>query len=83
MPVCSGRGDAGDHCCYINGEVCQFLTYEDDVPRCSIWGEWDENWQEAPVGQWFARVYPGYTCADWPQNIPEVRGGLCCWEGIL
>ena len=24
--TCNGRGSAGDHCCYINGEVCEFLS---------------------------------------------------------
>jgi hypothetical protein len=47
----------------------------------------DAEWMEAPVGQWFASVHPGYTCHDWPQNIPyvmvqaETAGPFfaCCW----
>jgi hypothetical protein len=82
--VCTGTGSTGDHCCYIGGEVCEFLDRSDPRrPLCGVWDTMgDETWQNAPVGQWFARKYPGYTCIDWPQNIPEVmaRGrGLCCW----
>lgn len=89
MTVCNGRGDSGDHCCYIGGEVCRFLfTDRGGTPRCTLhdqWGSLNENpeWVAAPVGQWFAANYQGFDCGDWPQNIPNVRGGLCCWEGRL
>lgn len=90
MPVCNGRGDGGDHCCYMAGEVCEFLVYEDDVPRCSVWNldKWKSSrWRNAPVGQWAKNNWPDkkYTCNDWPQNIPnpETLGGLCCWKGKL
>ncbi|MDX1450441.1 MAG: hypothetical protein R3246_15435 [Acidimicrobiia bacterium] len=48
---------------------------------------WDEiggpEWRALPVGRMFADRYPGYTCRDWPQHIPEVMAGdgdKCCWE---
>ena len=85
MVVCApSTPDA--HCCVIEGEVCPALTFDlgQGLYRCSIWNEMgEERWQALPVGRWFARTHPGYTCHDWPQNIPEVmeRGiGLCCWQ---
>lgn len=91
MAKCSGRGDGGDHCCYINGVVCEFLTYEDDLPRCGLrleHGNWhavhaDLRWKNAPVGRWFAARHPGFGCGDWPDKIPaaiEQPGGKCCWQ---
>lgn len=83
--ICNGRGDSGDHCCYIEGEVCQFLDVSGDTPRCTIWVEMDSpKWKKAPVGKWFAKVHPGFNCHDWPQNIPKVMQkpgvNLCCWN---
>lgn len=90
--TCEGRGDQGDHCCYIEGRVCGFLVVVAGQPRCSIWdGVMVGNpvWEQAPVGQFFARRYPGYDCRDWPQNIPELMtkvtsgeinpAAVCCW----
>jgi hypothetical protein len=78
--TCNGHGNVdGGHCCWIDGKVCVF--YADG---CSIWDDiGGEAWQNAPVGARFARVNPGFTCKDWPQNIPEVMAegiGLCCWR---
>ena len=82
--VCTGAGDNGGHCCWIKGQVCEFLTEVDGIPRCSIWDNMKgSSWKSSPVGLWFRENYPGKTCRDWPQNIPEVmeRGvGLCCWS---
>lgn len=85
-PVCTGQGDRdGGHCCWIAGKVCQFLDETGEIPRCSIWDRLgDQEWQNAPIGQLFARAWPGYTCIDWPQNIPEVMAspvGNCCYRG--
>lgn len=86
MVVCNGRGDNGSHCCTINGETCPLLTIDQSgTPRCSVWGQWDEpTYQASAAAAWFAERYPGYTCADWPQNIPELAGrsgpGMCCWK---
>ena len=43
--ICDGSGDNGNHCCYVDGEVCRFLTYVENVPRCSLrleLGSWDK-----------------------------------------
>jgi len=86
---CNGKGSDGDHCCVIKGEVCQFLfVNRGGVPRCMIFEEQPTpEWEEAPVGKWFAENYPGFNCRDWPQNIPEVMEEakemgpfyICCW----
>lgn len=78
-PTCTGRGDNGDHCCYIAGQVCRF--YDDGCSLFAEWGRLSSNpeWVDAPVGRWFAETYPGFDCGDWPQRIPNVRGGLCCY----
>lgn len=85
---CTGTGDNGDHCCYIAGEVCEFLFINrGGVPRCTLIDEWgrladNPKWVAAPVGQWFADNHPGFDCGDWPQRIPQVMRtaiGLCCW----
>lgn len=89
MAVCNGRGDRdGGHCCWIGGEVCELLTHDESgTPRCSVWGEFDNPvWLESRVGRWFADGYPGFTCADWPQNIPEAMSstsGKCCWQEVV
>ncbi len=84
MSTCNGQGANGDHCCWINGEVCIYLDTSGPIPRCAIWGHWDGRWHQSPVGRWFAKNYPGYNCGDWPQNIPEVVQtgpySLCCWS---
>lgn len=85
--ACNGRGDSGGHCCWIKGQVCEFLfVNRGGTPRCSLWDEMPTpEWENAPVGQWFAETRPGYTCRDWPQNIPEVMAegvGLCCWQEV-
>ena len=82
---CNGKGDNGDHCCYINGQICEFLFINrGGVPRCKIWDQMNSDiWRNAPVGVWMTERYPGYTCHDWPQNIPEVMANarnLCCWN---
>ena len=92
MGACSGRGSNGTHCCYIAGQVCQFLTFEGTLARCSLFNEWgalaeNPDWRDAPVGRFFAEKYPGFECGDWPQNIPEVMAAAatagpfyaCCW----
>lgn len=83
MPICDGRGDVdGGHCCWIAGEVCEFLNEE--ARRCSVWDKMGTvRWKRSPVGRWFADNYPGFNCSDWPQNIPTVMAdgvGLCCWS---
>lgn len=90
MPVCNGRGDGGDHCCYIGGKICQFLVRVNGLPRCSLWPYTERlldvaEWRTAPVGLMFNGRWPGKDCKDWPQNIPSEmeRGtGLCCWNEV-
>ena len=85
MTVCTGRGDNGGHCCYIGGKVCYF--YDDGCTLRAELGSWeavhsDRRWKRSKVGKWFAVNYSGFGCGDWPQKIPNVRGGLCCWSDI-
>ena len=66
----------------MGGQVCQYLDV--DTVRCTIFDTAPDvpGYDESPVGQYFAEWYPGFTCRDWPQNIPAVmtKGvGLCCW----
>lgn len=79
------KDDNVDHCCVIEGKVCKFLLFEGGLPRCTLyawWGKLDRipAWREAPVGKFFDKVYPGYDCGDWPQAIPNVTRGRCCFE---
>ena len=90
---CHGNGP--DHCCYINGGVCQFLE-EDTVPGrrwvCGLYrelGDWaavhsDPRYQAAPIADWFTRTHPGYGCGDYPQHVPEKMAatGRCCFEPV-
>lgn len=88
--TCTGQGDNGGHCCWIDGTVCSYLVEVDGLPRCGKLielGSWeavkkDRNWRRSKVGKWFKRIWPGedYGCGDWPQNIPDVPGGRCCWQ---
>ncbi len=90
--ICTGRGDrGGGHCCYIGGKVCQFLTFDGDLPRCGLLlelGSWervhtDKRYLAAPVAQFYVDRYPGFGCGDWPQNIPEALAdpdSSCCWR---
>lgn len=85
---CDGNG--GNHCCYLAGKQCELLTHIDGVPRCSLMlehGDWskvhaDPRYIAAGLPEFYERRWPGmgYGCGDWPQNIPNCRGGLCCFE---
>ncbi len=80
--TCNSRGDDGDHCCYINGEVCQYLDVA--TVRCIIYDTAPNvsGYDESPVGRYFAEFYPGFTCRDWPQNIPAAPN-QCCFAGVF
>ena len=97
MTVCTGRGGLnGDHCCYMDGEVCEFLEYDagsidTNMPRCSIWDRMDsDEYRQSKAGKWMERygvdenLIALFTCQDWPQNIPNLPAttSLCCWEGV-
>lgn len=88
--MCVGAGPDGQHCCQVDGADCEALVHVGGVPQCSFMlaGEpmlGNPEWEWLPVGRHFAVEFPGFDCADWPQNIPEVMGnpalGKCCWEG--
>lgn len=86
MAICSGRGDVDSgHCCWIDGELCAYLDQSGPVPRCKLWGKMSgPRWERSKAGQWYAKFHPGFTCEDWPQNIPAVMAdpnvGKCCWN---
>jgi len=45
LKICNGRGDNGNHCCYVDGKVCRFLTHVGDTPRCTLrlyYNSWEE-----------------------------------------
>jgi hypothetical protein len=90
VPVCNGRGSNGVHCCWINGAVCRFLT--PDI-RCSLrseLGSWAAVHADSRWVKWikptYDRLWPGYGCGDFPQNIPAVMNtpetGKCCWTEV-
>lgn len=83
MPLRECRRDPTGHCCWVNGTLCKFFRVEDGLAVCSIWDQMDtDEWWTSPMGRQFAEESPGYTCRDWPQNIPQVMAtgiGLCCW----
>lgn len=86
--VCDGDGRGQGHCCVIRGVVCEFLLFVGGTPRCpfmlaGVRMSGHRMWERSPVGRFFADQYPGFDCADWPQNIPEAMNagrGLCCWR---
>ncbi len=46
MKVCTGTGQHGDHCCWLKGKVCSYLTEVDGMNRCSIrldYDSWDNT----------------------------------------
>ncbi len=90
MITCSGVGGGGDHCCWIDGEECEYLV-RTPLPRCSLLlelGTWnkvhkDTRWKRSSAGKWFKKFHPGYGCGDWPQKIdPPPVGGWCCFEKL-
>lgn len=87
--VCLGKGNTdGGHCCWVSGKVCEVLVVVDDIPRCPFMlrGEkllGNPAWEKLPIADWFRRAHPTYDCGDYPQNIPNIDGGLCCWTSKL
>lgn len=75
-----------DHCCYFEGEVCQYLIespHPDFQFACSLrvkYGGWDET-HKSP--EYLSQVkpkliaigYPDTDCGDWPP--PGVACGSC------
>ena len=87
-PVCDGTNL--EHCCTIRGVVCPYLVSDVNGRNfgCGlfvVYGSWtlvheSEEWKATDAAVWFNETYPGFGCGDWPQNIPNVSGGLCCWD---
>lgn len=95
-PFCHGNNP--DHCCHL-GEygVCEYLE-EYTVPgrrwACGLFrelGSWeavyaDARYRGSEAKRFMDRVFPGFGCGDWPQNIPgrleEGGYGLCCWREV-
>lgn len=81
--VCTGRGTLdGDHCCYVAGEVCRYLTRVDERWRCGLMlklGSWEKVHAH--------RGYQRYVQAEWDKvgivscGSWQPGPGECCREG--
>lgn len=86
-PRCTGRGTAdGDHCCYQNNKVCEFLV--DNGPgsaprfRCGLRLKFD-SWEGVvrskeyqPIGEFWESVGQVFEyCMTW-----QPTEGECCRE---
>lgn len=71
------EGISEDHCCWADGNPCQFLEENTVAGRrwaCGLrreLGSWeavhvDARYRESPIGKWFAERYPDRGCGDWP-----------------
>lgn len=91
-PSCDGRGDRdGNHCCYVDGQVCEFLE-ENTVPGrhwvCGLrreLGDWDlvhADPRYQPIHEIWVRTGT-QDCGDFKGIF---RGGVlvgqCCFEGL-
>lgn len=57
---CNGRGDSGDHCCYVDGQVCPLLTFINGQPRCSLmlkYNDWNKVYNDE---QYLTLVKPSW-----------------------
>jgi hypothetical protein len=82
MGTCTGRGQAGGgHCCWVKGEVCEFLieNHEDRRYACSLrveLGDWDKVHADpryAPIKE--VMLLGDGLCGDW-----QPQAGVCCNE---
>lgn len=90
-PVCHGNGD--DHCCYVDGKVCEFLE-ENTVPgrrwacgllrRLESWAAVHEHPDYQKIKEHFASLGVS-ACGDWLGEIREdgTIVGQCCFEGYI
>lgn len=85
MIVCDGGVLNGSHCCWLDGVECEHVVITGGMARCSIWDQIpSEFYLTTRAGRYMEERWPGYTCKDWPQNIPSEMAsgiGLCCWQG--
>jgi hypothetical protein len=75
MALCSGL-TVGDHCCWVDGEICRFL--EIDTVQGRHWvcglrrelGSWDKVHADSRylehVRPFWQRFNPSLNCGDWP-----------------
>lgn len=80
MVICTGEGWNGDHCCYVEGEPCEYLV-ENQVGRryaCALmikygtWAVMTASPEYHPIGKyWESRSLPFNIC----QVFPPV---MCC-----
>lgn len=78
--ACNGRGVNGDHCCYLNGETCEFLVENVAGRRyaCGLRLEYD-SWEGVirdrryqPVGEFWESIgQPFHYCMSFDP-------ALCC-----
>ena len=78
---CNGRGDNGDHCCYLEGKVCKYLIHQDGMPRCGLrveHGDWEKVHKDPryleDVKPILVRRGVKEDCGDWGFNPPR-----CCF----
>jgi len=91
VTVCDGRGGPDGDCCWIEGARCPHVIDAGDRVLCGLrleLGSWakvhaDPRWIR-DVKPTYDRLWPGYGCGDYPQNIPAVMNnpdaGKSCWE---
>jgi hypothetical protein len=84
---CDGGLCSGEDCCWVDGVRCPHVE-EGTVPgrlaACGLFRELG-SWQAVhidpryvrDVKPMFDRLYPGFGCGDYPQNIPATRGQCC------
>lgn len=83
--LCTGRGMAnGDHCCYLDGEVCDFLIDNGEPGegrfRCALrveLGSWDAVHADPryqPIQAHWDKVGIS-SCGEW-----QPEDGVCCRE---
>lgn len=92
-PFCDGTGGPdGDHCCYVKGEVCTFLTVDD--PRdtrpnakfsCGILLDIRENFSRLPVDKLWPKVHRHPLFQERVQSVWDRFGVVTCgdWVGVV
>ena len=90
MAQCHGNGS--DHCCWINGKVCDYLeenTVEGRRWACGLFTRYG-NWPEVHQSRlYLTDVKPllaalgDFDCGDWPQDVLDLNNlqgaAVCCY----
>jgi hypothetical protein len=79
---CTGRGDDGNHCCYVAGKVCDYLECNVDERNfaCGLrreLGSWEAVHADpryAPIAE--VMLMGDGLCGDW-----QPEPGVCCRKG--